>query len=202
MLSPACPDALPSTSSRCSAARQHGRSRHARKKPCKRIGVLMGRSESDREAQAFVAACREELQKLGWAEGRNIRIDYRWATPGDAGPRQSHLGAAGRGATRPRETLVRRITAAMRALRPSPSSTMQSSKASPIQRCGASSSRSRRISFRESSRHRRRLAPIRRPKSRSGSRSSRRPASRRQRRFSIDRTDTNIGAWSVFDWLQ
>jgi hypothetical protein len=50
----------------------------------KRIGVLMGRSESDREAQAFVAAFREELQKLGWAEGRNIRIDYRWATPGDA----------------------------------------------------------------------------------------------------------------------
>jgi hypothetical protein len=31
---------------------------------------------------------------------------------------------------------VRRITAAMRALRPSPNSTMQSSKASPIQRCG------------------------------------------------------------------
>jgi putative ABC transport system substrate-binding protein len=50
----------------------------------KRIGVLMGRSESDREGQAFVAAFREELQKLGWAEGRNIRIDYRWATPGDA----------------------------------------------------------------------------------------------------------------------
>jgi hypothetical protein len=25
---------------------------------------------------------------------------------------------------------------------------------------------------------------------------------KRQRRFSIDRTDTNIGAWSVFDWLQ
>jgi putative tryptophan/tyrosine transport system substrate-binding protein len=50
----------------------------------KHIGVLMGRSESDREGQAFVAAFREELQKLGWAEGRNIRIDYRWATPGDA----------------------------------------------------------------------------------------------------------------------
>jgi ABC-type uncharacterized transport system substrate-binding protein len=49
----------------------------------RRIGVLMGRSESDREGQAFVAAFREELQKLGWAEGRNIRIDYRWATPGD-----------------------------------------------------------------------------------------------------------------------
>jgi putative ABC transport system substrate-binding protein len=42
------------------------------------IGVLMGFAESDREGQAFVAAFREELQKLGWAEGRNIRIDYRW----------------------------------------------------------------------------------------------------------------------------
>src|SRR5262249_43926660 len=25
-------------------------------------------------------------QKLGWIEGRNIRIEIRWATPGDAGP--------------------------------------------------------------------------------------------------------------------
>ena len=44
----------------------------------RRIGVLMGFTESDREGQAFVAAFREGLQKLGWAEGRNIRIDYRW----------------------------------------------------------------------------------------------------------------------------
>jgi putative tryptophan/tyrosine transport system substrate-binding protein len=44
----------------------------------RRIGVLMGFAESDREGQTFVAAFREELQKLGWAEGRNIRIDYRW----------------------------------------------------------------------------------------------------------------------------
>jgi putative ABC transport system substrate-binding protein len=50
----------------------------------RRIGVLMGYAESDREGQAFVAAFREGLQKLGWAEGRNIRIDTRWATPGDA----------------------------------------------------------------------------------------------------------------------
>ena len=45
-----------------------------------RIGVLMAYAESDPEAQAWVAAFREGLQKLGWAEGRNIRIDTRWAT--------------------------------------------------------------------------------------------------------------------------
>jgi putative ABC transport system substrate-binding protein len=45
-----------------------------------RIGVLMAYAESDPEAQAWVAAFREGLQKLGWAEGRNIRIETRWAT--------------------------------------------------------------------------------------------------------------------------
>ncbi len=44
------------------------------------IGVLMGLAESDREAQSWVAAFREELQKLGWTEGRNIEINTRWAT--------------------------------------------------------------------------------------------------------------------------
>jgi putative tryptophan/tyrosine transport system substrate-binding protein len=50
----------------------------------RRIGVLMGFAESDPVGQGFVAAFREGLQKLGWAEGRNIRIDARWATPSDA----------------------------------------------------------------------------------------------------------------------
>src|SRR5262249_33964599 len=45
----------------------------------RRIGVLMGYAENDWEAQAWVAAFREGLQKLGWTEGRNIRIDTRWA---------------------------------------------------------------------------------------------------------------------------
>jgi putative ABC transport system substrate-binding protein len=46
----------------------------------RRIGVLMAYAESDPEAQAWVAAFREGLQKLGWTEGGNIRIDTRWAT--------------------------------------------------------------------------------------------------------------------------
>ena len=51
----------------------------------RRIGVLMGYAESDREGQAFLAAFREELsKKLGWTEGRNIQIDARWAAPSDA----------------------------------------------------------------------------------------------------------------------
>ena len=49
----------------------------------RRIGVLMGLPENDPEAQSELASFVQELQKLGWAEGRNILIDTRWATPGD-----------------------------------------------------------------------------------------------------------------------
>ena len=52
------------------------------------IGVQIGQAESDRQGQAFVAAFRDELRKLGWTEGGNIRIDTRWATAGDAEARQ------------------------------------------------------------------------------------------------------------------
>src|SRR5262249_53539478 len=44
----------------------------------RRIGVLMSASENDPEYQAFLTAFREGLQKLGWAEGRNIQLDTRW----------------------------------------------------------------------------------------------------------------------------
>ena len=47
----------------------------------RRIGVLMAASENDSERQAFVTAFREELQKLGWIDGRKVRFDIRWAAP-------------------------------------------------------------------------------------------------------------------------
>ena len=53
-----------------------------------RIGALMGYADSDREAQTDVTAFREGLEKLGWAEGRNISIETRWAPPENAGARE------------------------------------------------------------------------------------------------------------------
>ena len=50
----------------------------------KRIGVLLGRQPSMiRKSEARIAAFRIGLEELGWFEGRNIRIDYRFAG-GDA----------------------------------------------------------------------------------------------------------------------
>ena len=45
----------------------------------RRIGVLLGFAESDRDAQSGLALFREELRKLGWTEDRNIEIEIRAA---------------------------------------------------------------------------------------------------------------------------
>jgi putative ABC transport system substrate-binding protein len=50
----------------------------------RRIGVLMNLAADDAEGQARIAAFVQALQRLGWSDGRNVRIDYRWAA-GDAG---------------------------------------------------------------------------------------------------------------------
>jgi len=50
----------------------------------RRLGLLLNLSENDVEAQRLVKAFREGLAQLGWADGRNLRIDYRWAG-GDVG---------------------------------------------------------------------------------------------------------------------
>ena len=47
--------------------------------PVRRIGVLMTNAEHDSEAQQRVKALNQGLEKLGWAPGRTVRIDYRFA---------------------------------------------------------------------------------------------------------------------------
>src|SRR6266436_6428125 len=48
----------------------------------RRIGVLMGFAEDDPETKARLAGFRQGLEKRGWSEGRNVRIDYRFAPAG------------------------------------------------------------------------------------------------------------------------
>jgi len=45
----------------------------------RRIGVLIPATRDDRIFQARLAAFLRELQELGWADGRNVGIEYRWA---------------------------------------------------------------------------------------------------------------------------
>ena len=49
----------------------------------RRIGVLMGVVEGLPVYRANLGALREGLQTLGWTDGRNVRIDTRWAAPGN-----------------------------------------------------------------------------------------------------------------------
>ena len=44
----------------------------------RRIGVVMGYPEGDPKAQTNIKAMRQGLQALGWIEGQNVTIDYRW----------------------------------------------------------------------------------------------------------------------------
>jgi putative ABC transport system substrate-binding protein len=55
-------------------AQQDGRMR--------RVGLMIGGDEADPEMRARLAAFRQGLEKLGWSEGRNVRIDTRFAVNG------------------------------------------------------------------------------------------------------------------------
>jgi putative tryptophan/tyrosine transport system substrate-binding protein len=46
----------------------------------RRIGVLIGAVETDQESQARVVAFNEGLQALGWTDGRNVHVDYRFGS--------------------------------------------------------------------------------------------------------------------------
>jgi putative tryptophan/tyrosine transport system substrate-binding protein len=82
-----------------------------------RIGVLIA-VEDDPVALARVAAFRQELEKLGWKEGRNVRVDARFAA-GDSGRIQSY--AAELAGLKPDVALVQTSIALTAMLRESPS---------------------------------------------------------------------------------
>ena len=45
----------------------------------RRVGVLMALAEDDQEGQRRITAFHQRLRELGWIDGRNVLIDYRWA---------------------------------------------------------------------------------------------------------------------------
>ena len=51
---------------------------HAQQEKIRRIGVLLNLAVNDPETKARLAAFLQRLKELGWSEGRNLRIDYRW----------------------------------------------------------------------------------------------------------------------------
>jgi putative tryptophan/tyrosine transport system substrate-binding protein len=86
------------------------RSVHAQQ--ARRLGMLIGYAERDTETQARLAAFRKGLDALGWTEGRNVLIDYRFAP---ANPDQAQQFARELVALRP-EVLVGNSTPATAAL--------------------------------------------------------------------------------------
>src|SRR5262245_62827754 len=64
----------------------------------RQIGVLMAQAEDDPLVHASIKAFQDGLDKLGWTEGRTVRIEYRWAASDPDRDRKStrlnssHLG--------------------------------------------------------------------------------------------------------------
>jgi putative tryptophan/tyrosine transport system substrate-binding protein len=54
-----------------------------------RIGAMISGGENDPDSQARISAFQGELQKLGWIEGRNLRIDRRYSAGDDGRLRDS-----------------------------------------------------------------------------------------------------------------
>jgi putative ABC transport system substrate-binding protein len=44
----------------------------------RRVGVLMGWTDADPQFRSWLSAFLEEMERLGWAEGRNLQIERRW----------------------------------------------------------------------------------------------------------------------------
>src|ERR1700745_2094532 len=57
----------------------------------RRIGVLVPLAADDPQIQSRLSAFREALQQLGWTDGRNVKIEYRY---GGSDPDRSRRHAA------------------------------------------------------------------------------------------------------------
>ena len=44
-----------------------------------RVGVLMAFDENDPEANRYLSGFTQGLAELGWTNGRNVRMDFRWS---------------------------------------------------------------------------------------------------------------------------
>jgi hypothetical protein len=79
----------------------------------RRVGMLLAGAAHDLEYASWLSAFTDELQKMGWGEGNNIRIDVRWAS-GD--PSRLPVSAAELAALEPirtsieQERMVRSVT--------------------------------------------------------------------------------------------
>jgi putative ABC transport system substrate-binding protein len=60
----------------------------------RRIAVLMTNAEDDPEGRARAAALRQSLHELGWTEGQNLRVDWRWLGGDPARARDQATDAA------------------------------------------------------------------------------------------------------------
>jgi len=79
----------------------------------RRVGVLIGIAEGDPQAALRIAAIREGLQALGWVEGRNISLDFRFSS----GSSERMKDAASDIVARAPDVIVAAGTPAMAALR-------------------------------------------------------------------------------------
>jgi len=66
----------------CAAAIRPLAARAQQPERVRRVGVLVGLAENDPEMKERIAGLRQGLEKLGWVEGSNLRIDYRFAPAG------------------------------------------------------------------------------------------------------------------------
>ena len=62
------------------AAAAWPRAARAEQSGIRRIGVLVNLAADNSEVQARIGAFLQELQEFGWSIGRNVRIEYRWAS--------------------------------------------------------------------------------------------------------------------------